>query len=269
MNMLTEMSTLEYFALPYLNQSGLKTLRESPFLFKHPRIRESTPAQQFGTWFHTLLMENELFWETYIPEPVFQHDGRSLPGKTERRLFREASEGKGVISNGDYQLLNRMREAALADPVARQLFAAGKAEQTLIWEDETGILCKARIDWLPDAVEHMIVDVKTASSANPSELQRSVIKWGYHIQDAWYRRGYAHVFGREPDFIFSFHEKPKHPEDEPIPPVLIELDRNFRAAGQREVARLLTLYQECVNNNEWPSYTQGITLLSPPPWFKE
>jgi hypothetical protein len=122
---------------------------------------------------------------------------------------------------------------------------------------------------VPSEIPDLIVDVKTARSANPKDLQRSVVDWGYHLQEAFYRRGWRHLFGSEPDFVFSFHEKPRDPNEEPVPPVLIELDRQFRMAGEREITRLMQLHQECTSSGNWPSYTQGITLLSPPPWFKE
>ncbi len=265
-----EMSSDEYFALPNVSQSFLKLYLDSPFHAKNPRRRESTKDQEFGTQFHELLMQPALYANSYIEEPIYQFDGRKTEGKAEREAFRVASNGRKVIVREDQLIQANMVEATFADPIASQLFSAGQAEKALIWQDEIGgVWCKARLDWLPDAVDNLIVDVKTTRSANPDELRRSVVKWGYHIQDSFYRRGWKAVFGTEPDFIFSFHEKPKHPDDLPVPPVLIELDRSFRMAGDRVVAKLLEQHVACTEANDWPSYTSGITLLSPPSWFKE
>ena len=127
---------------------------------------------------------------------------------------------------------------------------------------------QARLDWLPDSIANLIVDVKTTKCGKLSAIQRSILDWGYHIQDAFYRRGWMHVFGKEPDFIFSFHEKPKHILDVALPPVMVELDPVFRRAGDEAVVRLLEMYLECSSKNNWPGYSQGLITLSPPSWFK-
>jgi len=266
---LFEMSSSEYLALPCVNQSYLKLFKKSAFHALTARYSKPTSDQIFGTQFHTLLLENEKFDQLYVREPVYIINGRKAEGKAEREAAKAIIGDRETISADHWIMLNKMHEETTTDETAAALFNEGTAEQTLIWEDELGFWCKARIDWLPTGITNLLVDVKTTRSANPKDLQRGVVDWGYHLQEAFYIRGWRHVFGVEPDFVFSFHEKPRDPEDRPIPPVLIELDRQFRMAGEREIVRLMQLHQQCTASGYWPSYTKGITLLSPPPWFKE
>ena len=168
-----EMPGNEYFALPHLSQSFLKQYLRSPFHAKNPRHRESTAALEFGTQFHELLMEPDVFAGRYVEDQVYQHDGRTKEGKAERLAAEQVRQGRTGISPTNWQLLHNMLEASINDSVTRQLFAAGKAEQVLLWQDELGVPCKARIDWLPDAIPGCIVDVKTTTDSNPTYLQTS------------------------------------------------------------------------------------------------
>lgn len=271
-NALLDMSGKDYFSLPYVNQSYLKRFLKSPFHAKHDYHGAPTAAQIMGTQFETLLLEPNEFSQRYISAPTYEFDGRKAEGKAERAAFQVLAEGREIINPDDQAILLEMFKATHADKTAQQLFNDGHAQPVLIWEDELGFWCKARLDWLPAAISNLIVDVKTTRCADPKELQRDVLKYGYHLQEAFYRRGWSHIFGNVPDFVFSFHEKPKSADEKAVPPVIIELTREWRAVAEREIVKLMELHKQYRDkpDEEWVGYTSGgIIALSPPTWFRE
>ena len=96
------------------------------------------------------------------------------------------------------------------------LFSDGAPEQSLFWRDlETGVDCRARLDWLPAPAEGrrmVIVDYKTATSADPREFGRAVDSYGYHVQQAFYLDA-VRACGVHPDpaFVFVVQEKKNEP----------------------------------------------------------
>mgnify|MGYP003296187427 CR=1 FL=1 len=75
------------------------------------------------------------------------------------------------ILRADYDEAQAVADSVLANPHAAALFSNGTAEQSAFWVDEeTGIMRRARFDYLPDAIEGQrlnLADLKTADSSEP------------------------------------------------------------------------------------------------------
>ena len=70
-----------------------------------------------------------------------------------------------------------------------------------MWQDESGVWCRALVDWLPDVAPGgrlIVADYKTAASADPDTWARAAASYGYHQQDAWYLAG-VEALGLNPD----------------------------------------------------------------------
>jgi hypothetical protein len=99
--------------------------------------------------------------------------------------------GRVPLRPADMAAAEAMAAAVRAHPIAAKLLTAGQPERTLIWRDPaTGVLCRAKADWLrPDG----IVDLKTTESAAPDALSKAAHNYGYAIQAPFYLRGHSRL----------------------------------------------------------------------------
>lgn len=142
----------------------------------------------------------------------------------------------------------RIREHDVAGPLLAP--GAGKAEQTIVWQDEaTGVWCRALVDWLT----WLICDYKTAGDIDPDSTARSVAKYGYHKQLAWYVEGAQAVGLDVPDtalLVVQMKTAPYlvatyqvHPED---------LGR-----GHQFNRKARDVYRRCTDTGTWPGFTDA------------
>lgn len=258
----------EYSGHDAVNHSRLKLIDKSPWHFHHYKPSKPTKEQEFGTKFHALLLEPDLFCSKYICEPQFTSSGRSKEGKAERQEFMEKHPGMETIDRYDWIMLHSMDEAIRTDPYAKQIFSSGQSELTALWDDKkTGISCKGRIDWIPDAIPNVIVDLKTTRDAHPDNLSKSCYNFGYYTQAAFYLGGWEAIYGKPAEgFIFCFVEKPSDPEDTPLPPQIYELSPDFIKMGNFKIKEWLSKLSEIKDNTNHDHYTNGLSVLTPPAW---
>lgn len=255
----------EYHADPTtLSQSGAKTLLRSPRQFRYEREhpKPSTESMKTGTVTHELVFFGEV--RTVVQQ---DWDGRTTAGKK----AKADAEAKGleIVSAADWRLAHNMAEAIQKHPQARQLFTEGRPEVSVYGEDPlTGVAKRGRFDWWRD--DGMIVDLKTAEDASPSGFARSVAKYKYHVQDAWYTDlafANGHPAAR---FVFVVVEK--------AAPHLIgiyQLDEAAVSAGFTLADRACQVYRDCLEAEEmfgpdaWPEWgrpTEPIEKLTLPRW---
>lgn len=259
----------EYLASAGLGSSALNALSRSPwhywaeFLAPERPQRKSTPAMDAGTLAHCAILEPYALHDRYAVKPE-GHDGRTKDGKQ----WLESVNGRIVISSEQLETAKAQRAAVLAVPELAQLLSRGEPEKSVdAIDDETGVACKARIDWvhpLPDG-RVILLDLKTSADPTPDGFARSVWTYGYHRQDAHYRAVYEHATGNEvAAFVFAAVSSAY-----PFLAVAHMLDDDALARGQANRRALLRLYAECAAKNEWPRPFAGLNLLSLPAWAKE
>jgi hypothetical protein len=137
-------------------------------------------------------------------------------------------------------------------------------ERTMVWEDQaTGVWCRAMADALKRGnTRWVIVDYKTCDQADPYSVSRSVARYGYHQQDAWYREGaVATGIDDDPGFVFVFQEK--------APPYLVDvvyLDSEALEVGRARNRRAREIFRDCTEAGLWPEYPMEVTRVSLPRW---
>lgn len=175
--------------------------------------------------------------------------------------------GKTPLLPQEYEQVVAMARALREHPIAGQIFqpGAGQPEQSLFWKDAaTGVICRARFDWLPTAVKGkrlIIGDYKTCRSAEPRALSKAIHEHGYHQQDDFYRMG-ARALGIADDqssFVFVFQEKTA-----PYLVTVVELDTVARRIGAERNRRALETYARCKAEDYWPGYSDDIEYLPLP-----
>lgn len=208
-----------------------------------------------GTAAHTVLLRDER-----AVQIVVASDWKTDLAQLERDVARAA--GKIPILAKQWHEVQRMVEAARvqldgtrADP---RPFTDGKAEQTMVWEDN-GVLCRALVDWLRDD-RQAIDDYKTTkASANPEQWTRTLYGIGADIQVAFYLRGCQALGWPAPEFRFVVQET--YP---PYALSVIGLDPPSLELADSKVEYALGLWKEALNSGVFPGYPLDVAYAELP-----
>lgn len=246
----------EYHNDTALGSSSIKTIiNKSPAHLFGGEIKESS-AFDLGTAFHTLVLE---------PSKA----GTIVCGPEDRRgnKWKDAKEscdasGHILLTQDEYEKVFAMRDALMAnEDVASLLIGRTVSEASLFHTDmQTGVRCKVR----PDLVNYdlrIMVDLKTCISAAPQAFSKAVLEYGYHIQEAFYKRIWNGYFKNDQieDFYFIAVEKEK-----PYASMVYQLDRMTTMEGFNLVNLGLSIYRKCHALNKWPAYGDGIQSIRIP-----
>jgi exodeoxyribonuclease VIII len=258
------LSNAEYHAHPAVSKSGLDQVRRSPlhfwnrYLDPNRVIEPPTPAMVLGSALHARVLEPHLYADEYIvaPEGI---DRRTKEGKLRWADFEAEAGGKTVLKAEDAAQIEGMARSVQRHPAARAILRLpGKCEQSYFWTDETsGEKCKCRPDWHSDN-KQLIADVKTTEDASPRGFIRSVMKYRYYVQAAFYSQG----IGAE-QFVFIAVEK-KSPFAVAVYATPLELIER----GLRESSEDLLTIAKCRAEGRWPGYGDEIQKLVVPPWLQ-
>lgn len=256
------MSNADYHAHDFISKSGLDRIDQSPAHYRawlsEPRI--TTPAMTFGSACHAAVLEPDTFDRRYAVMPS-GIDRRTKAGKEAWDVFSAESSGREIITADDLEKLESIRASILAHPVAEELLdsGSGKAEVSVFGELD-GVAVKCRPDWLRD--DGIVVDLKTTDCAGPSAFSRSVAKYRYHVQAAFYSDLLQAVTGESVKaFVFVAVEKTA-----PFAVSVFELDAESMEAGRTAYQRNLDTYRRCLEANHWPAYSDAIETLTLPRW---
>ena len=248
----------EYCAIEAVNNSRLKGMEESPRHYIEP-FRISAPSLAFGNLAHCGRLEPNALAERYavasdwhLDEANTNDKGQSSTSKATRYYkdklaeFAAANIGKEIVSADDYRRMQKLVESIDADPESRRLFEEiGPTEVTIVWDDpETGIRCKGRIDKVGIG---RTGDLKTTGKPL-SDFTRSIKRYAYHRQQAFYRFGWAVLNGGEllePWICAVESESPHCVQSAPMDEMAIY-------QGDVEWRRLLNRVAECHESGCWP-----------------
>lgn len=251
-----------YHALEAASASRLKTLKRSAAHLRWSLDNpEQTPAMAFGEAVHCLTLQQKVFFETYMEPP--ECDRRTKEGKALWQAFCELSVGKKIIKTEDTNLAAAMAQAVTRHPTAGQLLASpGPVEVSGVWRDgKSGQLCKLRADKLAPEFS-TIVDLKTTDDASPDGFERSILKYGYARQAAFYLHGMAQLGQAFEHFCFVCVES-----SPPHAVAVYRLDDEAIQVGWAECQELLERYAECVRTGRWPAYEERVQTISLPSWY--
>lgn len=211
---------------------------------------ESKPSWEFGTAFHTLILEPHLFEQNYfiMPEKVLKRDNEEL-FNVHKEAEKEAEKTtKQVLSRSDYLKLQDMRNALQNDERASELIREAIYESSYFWKDaHSGLMVKSRPDILHP---NIYIDLKTIDDASPQNYQREMAKYGYHTQAAIVKDGVRILEGRELSACINICVEKQYPHG--IGTYII--DEVAIEAGHCEYKQLLLDMKNCISNNDFSDY---------------
>lgn len=245
--------TIDYDAIEAVNFSTLKELAASPKRYRHRKAhgRPPRPWMARGTSGHTALLEPDRFFRDYA---VFGHADKKR-GSKEWNAFAAANQGKELLKLKEYAEAIAISEAVRADPVAMRYLGQGQPEVALVWVDEeTGELCKGRVDWL-DELARVIVDIKGSRNIESHAFWRQGAKLLYHMQAAFYADGFRAITGHEPaSKTIAVEFDPPHDD------VVYNMTTEVLDKGREEYRALLLKLIGCRDDNRWPGYANGCEM---------
>lgn len=241
---LGQMSWDDYRKFDALSQSKLKLIGRTPWHYQHPDERADTPAMALGRVFHTLLLEPELFDQTYAVNDLHRSS----------RAYKDfaAEESREIIKTPVLEMADAMRLAILRNSDAAEFLDVPSAQEVTAICEIQGRLCKARIDRLPEI--GALWDVKTfGGSARPAAFTRRCLDLKYYMQAWLYCEAVRQCTGEERGWSWIVVEQSINPAVQ-----VYRADPTLLEDGRAEFERLLSMLEECEALDYWPnSYVAG------------
>lgn len=240
-----------------LSSSGARLLLppNCPAVFRYKQQNPDPPTATFdiGSAAHKLVLGTGA-------ELVLVDRARWDTNAVKAELAEIRERGAIPLKRGPFEQVHAMAEALRAHPAAA-LFApeSGEPEKSLYWQDVTGTLLRARLDWLPRPTDNrrmIVADYKTTANADPAACMKAIADHGYHVQAAWYLDG-VHTLGIADDaaFVFVFQEK-----NPPYLVTVVEPDPDALMWGRQLGDRAIHLYRRCTESGHWPGYADDVVL---------
>lgn len=280
----------EYVNIDAVNFSLLKLYMQSPAHFKfaldHPEEdTEQTKALMMGRAIHTLILEPEKFEKrfTFIdfekrPVKVSKSGGiadyRTKENKQWKEFMQEAAQIAGqtmLDSKEDFEAILAMGESVRTNKAACALLKECHNEEVITWTDpESGVECKAIVDFNQHTEKYIHGDLKSMEDASPSSIGGYINKWLTHVQLAFYADGLEQRYGKpfNTAFIIAIEKKP---------PFICQpyfLDEEDLELGRTIYKSLLNMHKKCVESGKWGSYDSvyetinGVIVAKLPAWVK-
>lgn len=230
----------DYLAIDAVHHSTLKEIDLSPKHYAHAKrtARKDTPALVIGRVVHAMILDPQ-------PPDVVVYEGKTRRGKAWEE-FQAAHPGKLILRRKELEDCTAMRAAILAHPPAAALFAEGRGEVSLQWQQQ-GMHCKCRLDWLcPDGA---FVDLKSTWKIRPRSFAQSAAAFSYHTQFAFYDDGVSAVTGtddRPAPWLVAVEKKP------PYDVAVYRITQETLDIGRRKVDEWLRKLAEARNTGQWP-----------------
>ena len=128
----------------------------------------------------------------------------------------------------------------MRDSTVNRLLTSGEAEKIISWHNEHyNVNCKGMLDYHRD---DMIIDLKTTQDASYNGFMRSVRKYKYHKQAAYYMdavKAYRFI-------IIAIEKTP------PFSINVFELGDDMIDEGRDMYNHELEIYKYCEENDYWP-----------------
>lgn len=262
----------EYLADPVeggsLSSTGAKQILAAPAKFRHLQAHpETSKDYDLGHAVHSAVLGFGP-GAVEIPESVLSRNGTTGTDAARAFIAEARAEGKIPMKRGELWVVRQMTEAVLGHPTAKALLEQpGNPEVSIFGRDAvTGEWMRARPDLLPTpdpAHRPIVVDLKTAESADPRQFRRAAATYGYHQQHAWYLDTLAAVRDDYADaaLVFVVVEK-----EAPWLVSVCELDAEAVQRGRERNRAALDLWHRCRQTGLWPGYGDEVHRINLPMW---
>ena len=259
----TDISNSAYHASGDLSRSvAYKMLTSTPKQVWHD-MQHPTPSDAphfvVGGCTHSATLEPFKLDDEYAvkPELIDGNGPRTNAYKASFQTMQDQAPDKRWLAPSDYRHCMNMAAEAREHPIMQTYLDDPERviEGTGFFEHE-GADCKVRPDlWNPGA--GVVVDLKTTQDASEKGFARSVVKYGYHFQAAWYLHG-LRLMGENPkQFIFVCVEKTAPYLTNAFTLSASDVDRQ-----KSRMAESCRLWAECMKTGVWPGYTDEVKTLN-------
>lgn len=225
--------------------------------------KDDTAATAFGTAFHCAVLEPDRFRDTYVIAPTV--DKRTNAGKEEWVLFKASLKPhQEIITESEYLIAEQMINGVYACRDAAVLLShISHRELCVVWkDDETGLLCKARIDAITQfAGWTFILDLKSARDASQHAFRSHMTTLGYYRSMAWYRHGLNVLSEHARRCVLLACEKVA-----PFCAVPYQLTESALEIGMTEMRALLRDYAKAQESGIFPGYSDDIVMIDVAGW---
>lgn len=268
---------LDYAAIPAINQSTLKRIAKSPLHMRHAVLNpiRSTGSMRLGTVAHTAVLELDRLDGEYAVYgagiEVVLPDGTLATSKTavmngkvwEAFEALHTAAGRTIIKQPELEAALAVRKAVHSHKLATRYLDVGRAEQILVWRDEkTGLLCKARLDWLSDSVRDLMVELKTSPDISRRVFSSQFAKMQYDVQTAFYTMGYEAITGR------TLYSKCIAVENTAPYDVIVYNLSEVVDRGKEIAREYLDAYAKCRNAGVWPGQSPDEEVVLQLPFWR-
>lgn len=224
--------------------------------------KEESEALSLGAAFHCAILTPHLFEKEFAVIP--ECDRRKKEGKELWAEFMAENACKKFITIEQNIAIKPMVDAVMNHPVAGGIFTAGDAEHSFFWTDKNShLLCKCRPDYLRR--DGIIIELKTTKNAEFSEFQRSIAKYRYHVQGAYFLDGVnANSEVKYDSFLIVAVES-----EEPYAVAVYKLDQDAIERGRNEYKadhRKIVDYFGAPESERWAGYSPVVQDMFLPAW---
>ena len=214
------------------------------------RRSKQSESMRIGTIAHSLILEPEKQAFVIPPDEVLSEEGyRKGAAYTEWR--KSLGPDTVILDKADADKARWMRDSFMRNKLAVELLHNSTGyEHPIRWTCRRGYNKKAMFDVLL-GLDKEFADIKTTADVSNNAFLRSILKFGYHRQAAWYAEGLCEYVGecRNMHHIVLGNTYPHKCVVYRIPDELVSY-------GKRQVADALVQIEIC---------KLGLTPWEPPP----
>lgn len=271
----------DYLAWDAISNSRLNQAKQSLLHFRlNPAVAE-TQAMRIGSLAHCGVLEPLSIPKLYAVMPDYSRheENQGKDGlrswspntawcKAKREEFCKVNEGKKIVDQSEYDWMLGIVESISRNAAASELLNCdGPVESSIIWEDQdTGLLCKARIDKL-NSHDREVTDLKTFALHDTTEnaaaaFQKTIVRRGYHRQMAHYCEAAEQILMAECSANIVAVDKAK-----PYNTLSAKLSDDLLYAGRLERRKLLRAIADAYEKDVWPGY-ENPKCWTLPGWYE-
>jgi exodeoxyribonuclease VIII len=206
---------------------------------------EETEAMRFGSILHRAILEPDTFREGFYVRP----DEMKFTTK-DGKAWRDLHTDRPILTTPELQQIEKMALAVNSHPFAKRLLAGAMREQSIFVEDNQGTLRKSRLDALTKG--NVVPDLKSCESAALDTFERSISRYRYHVQAAYYLDNCNLAGIEKVSFFFICVEK-----SPPYAVRCLQLMPEVIEYGRILYQRDLQVYRNCLETGHWPGWSDG------------
>jgi hypothetical protein len=233
----------------YIGSTSLKKYLKSPLYYKEAE-QEETEALSFGTAYHTLVLEPEMFSkEYYVLDEMSRPDKAKTMAANMNKAWKmelQAIYGNKLINKKDHGIMKAMKQRLFAHPYAKYLLTGGENELSHYTEFE-GVKCKFRADSII-VRKSIIADLKTCADASKEKFPNHAADFGYHFSGAYYSDLAEHIY--ETNRIWKFYIIAQE-KKAPYLFNIFRLSPQALSVGNYEYMQCLEQHKYCLETNDY------------------